>query len=197
MATHPLTRYSLILRLRDRENAVAWREFGEIYEPVIYRVAVRRGLQHADAQELVQRVMVSVARGVDRFEPNPERGRFRTWLYTITQREFLKEVQAIRRHRALGGTEVQSLLADVAAASDSAEFSLEHRRSVFRWASLRVKAQVKLDTWRAFWLTAVEQQSIEATALELEMSVGAVYVARSRVMARLQAEVATYEDSES
>ena len=82
MTLAPTTRNSLILRLRDREDVDSWREFTAIYEPVIYRVACRRGLQHADALELVQRVLLAVARSVDRFQPDRKTAKFRTWLYT-------------------------------------------------------------------------------------------------------------------
>ena len=53
----PDTRSSLILRLADNVDGEAWDEFVEIYEPFIYRYARRRGLQDADARELVQDVL--------------------------------------------------------------------------------------------------------------------------------------------
>ena len=59
MTIAPQTRHSLLLRLRDREDADSWREFADLYEPVIYRVATGRGMQHADALELVQRVLMA------------------------------------------------------------------------------------------------------------------------------------------
>ena len=60
MHTTPETRPSLLLRLRNPQDEQAWREFLELYEPLIERLARRRGLQHADARELVQEVLVAV-----------------------------------------------------------------------------------------------------------------------------------------
>ena len=193
MASPPITRNSLILRLRDRQDAAAWREFVSIYEPVIYRVATQRGLQHADAMELVQRVLFAVARAVDRFQPDCRRAKFRTWLYRITHNEFCKEYSVSLKHRASGDSAIRTLLQQEPTPIEE-EFSVEYRRSVFRWAADRVKAQVKPATWQAFWETSVEGRSIAEVAKQQNMSVGALYIARSRVMARLQREATLYEE---
>ena len=100
MSNAPKTRNSLILRLRNREDVESWREFAAIYQPVIYRVARHRGMQDADAHELVQRVLMAVARAVDRFQPDTERAKFRTWLYRITHNEFCKEIGNSKKHAA-------------------------------------------------------------------------------------------------
>ncbi|HJN10352.1 MAG: hypothetical protein QGG09_11400 [Pirellulaceae bacterium] len=52
MAQLPETRNSLLLKVRDPADADAWIEFAAIYRPVIYRLARRRGLQDADAEDL-------------------------------------------------------------------------------------------------------------------------------------------------
>jgi RNA polymerase sigma-70 factor (ECF subfamily) len=70
MALTPNTRASLIARLSDAEDAEAWQEFVEIYLPLLYRLARRKGVQHADAEELSQEVLMSVARAVRRLARN-------------------------------------------------------------------------------------------------------------------------------
>ncbi|MEM7313299.1 MAG: sigma-70 family RNA polymerase sigma factor [Planctomycetota bacterium] len=193
MSIAPKTRNSLILRLRNREDVDSWREFVAIYQPVVFRVAKSRGLQDADAQELVQRVLMAVARAVDRFQPDTQRARFRTWLYRITHNEFCKELASAKKHKASGDSAVRELLENLPQESDD-EFSIEYRRSVFRWAADRVRPKVKPSTWLAFWRTSVLGQSSESVADDLGLSTGAVYVARSRVMARLQREATKFED---
>lgn len=193
MNAPPKTRNSLILRLRDRTDADAWREFVVIYEPIIYRVAASRGMQHADAMELVQRVLFSVAKAIHRFEPDEKGAKFRTWLYRIAHNEFCKQYAACRKDHASGDSAVREFLAEVPA-HDEQDFLREYRRSVFRWAAARVRSQVKPSTWDAFWRTSVDGMSVKEVAHEIGISVGAVYIARSRVMARLQEAASSYEE---
>ena len=75
------------------------------------------------------------------------------------------------------------------AADDRRVWQLEYDRRLFQWAADRVRGSFQAMTWRAFWLTAVLDKSGKETAAELGMTVAAVYVARSRVMARLKAEL--------
>ena len=85
----PETHASLILRLPSAHDAEAWREFTSIYEPFVYRFARRGGLQDADAKELVQNVMLAVARAIGRWRHDTDRGKFRTWLFRIARNQLI------------------------------------------------------------------------------------------------------------
>lgn len=52
MAEFPETSLSLIDRLQDAANDEAWKEFLQIYQPVVYRMARLRRLQDADALDV-------------------------------------------------------------------------------------------------------------------------------------------------
>src|SRR5262245_29552184 len=79
----PDTRASLLVRIADAQDTRSWNEFVRLYRPIVYRLARRQGMQHADAEELGQEVMLAVARAIDHFTPRPERGKFRNWLLRI------------------------------------------------------------------------------------------------------------------
>jgi RNA polymerase sigma factor (sigma-70 family) len=195
----PTTRPSLVLRLRDPRDTAAWTEFVEIYEPLIYRLAKNKGLQDADAQDLCQDAFRAVASAIERWDPDPAKGRFRGWLFRIT-RNLLVNFLADRRRNILGsGSSSIAELLEAQPASDieaEAEFEVEFRRRAFRWAADQVKKDFAETTWRAFWKTAVENKPIAAAAQELGLSVGAVYIARTRVLARLRERVTSLgEDS--
>jgi RNA polymerase sigma factor (sigma-70 family) len=188
----PTTRRSLVLRLRNLDDEAAWKEFVEIYEPLVYRLARRKGLQEADARDLCQDVFRAVATAIERWDPDPAKGKFRSWLFRIARNlvvNFLS--RQARLVRGSGQTSVQELLEAQPAADTAAqaEFAAEFRQRAFRWAVQRVKNEFSESTWQAFWRTGVQNEPVAAVAAELALSPGAVYIARSRVLARLRERV--------
>src|SRR5215471_14152654 len=105
------TRPSLLVRLRDPQDERAWGEFVEIYGPLVRRLARQRGLQDADAADLVQEVFRAVAAAIERYDPDPARGSFRGWLSVIARNLIVNLLDAQRRHpRGTGDTAMRQLL---------------------------------------------------------------------------------------
>lgn len=195
MTTPPETRPSLLVRLRNPADQNAWFEFAEIYRPVITRLALRKGLQAADAENVAQNVLTSIARVIEKHEHDPQRAKFRTWLNRIAQNAILNALTRIKPDRGSGNTEVQSILNHVETndGGDSDLLRLERRRELFRRASQIVVDEFQPETWQAFWKTAVEGESVAAVSDELGKKPGAIYAARCRIMRRIQEVVAEYE----
>ena len=188
----PMTRHSLLLRLRNPEDRQAWSEFAAVYEPLVYRLARGRGLQDADARDVCQEVLSAVAAAIERWDPNPDKGSFRGWLFRIARNLTIDALAHERKPgRGTGASSVQALLAEHPQREDPAarEYDVEFRRNAFRWAAGEVRDEFSATTWSAFWMTGVEQRTPLEAAAELGLSLGAVYVARSRVLARLREKV--------
>lgn len=181
------TRLSLIARIGTPEDTEAWAEFVELYGPLVYTIARRRGLQDADACDLMQDVMREVARSVDRFDPDPELGRFRGWLGVITRRMLARYFEkSSRQIAATGGTSNILAIDRVSNNDDEDGWEQEHQRQLFRWAADRIRSEFAETTWRAFWLTSVEGVRAKEAAERCGLTVGAVYIAKSRVLRRLR-----------
>jgi RNA polymerase sigma-70 factor (ECF subfamily) len=186
MADIPLTRASLLARLRDPRDGAAWKEFVDLYVPVIYGYARRQGLQDADAVDLSQEVLTAVAGAVNRLDYDPDRGAFRSWLFTIVRRKLVNWRR--NRRRRPGGAMIPGQFTVELGPIEEVENAWEEewQRQVFVWACEQVRQDVADSTWQAFWRTAIDGEPGKLVAADLGTSVAAVYLARSRVVARLK-----------
>ncbi|QDT52706.1 RNA polymerase sigma factor [Caulifigura coniformis] len=183
----PLTRASLLIRLRDRSDQPAWNEFVTIYGPVIYGFARRRGLQDADAADAMQDVLRSVTSAIQKLDYDPRQGRFRGWLFTLTRNRVLTLLSSRNgKPRATGDSNVQSLLSAQPDRGGTLEdeWEVDYQRSLTAVVLEELQNEFNERIWSAFWQTAVEDRPVPEVARSLGMSAGSVYVAKSRVLAR-------------
>ena len=196
----PETRASLILRLQNTEDVVAWNDFVAIYVPVISRVAGRHGFQVADTENLVQEVLLAVSQALPKWLLRSDRGSFRSWLLRVAHNEAI-DMLTRRATRPLGqdGEAAERLLVDLAECrhSLSSQIDLQYEQAVFQWAASKVRESVAENVWQSFWLTHVENLSVENAALQLKMRPGSVYMARGRVMSRIKEMVQQFEEKQS
>ena len=189
----PITRPSLLMRIRDPQDRIAWDQFVDIYAPVIHRFAGKNGLQDADALDLTQEVLVSVNKAIGSLDYDPHKGKFRGWLYTIVRnkiRNFWRRKQS--GVQGSGDTGVNELLHNQTPKDDSLnQWEQEYEQQLYHWAIEQVRGEFRETTWQAFWQTAVKGNQGKNVARDLGMSVGAVYIAKSRVVARLKEVVDT------
>ncbi len=182
------TRASLLLRIRDSRDAEAWNQFVEIYAPLVYALARRHGVQDADAADLTQEVLGAVLRSAPTFVYDPARGSFRGWLLTVARRRLHKWANDEKRQPlASGSDEARRVLEEQPApAEEVARWDQEYRQRLFEWAAENVRPSFRPATWQAFWQTAVVHRDAAAVAAELGVSLGAVYIAKSRILARIK-----------
>jgi RNA polymerase sigma-70 factor (ECF subfamily) len=195
MLDTPATRASLLVRLRNGQDRDAWREFVELYAPVVYAFARRRGLQDADAADLMQEVLRAVSGAAGRLDYDPARGTFRSWLYTVTRNKLYNFLDSRRRQVQATGDSGTLQRIEEQAGRDSPDetWEQEYRTQLSARAMEVVRGEFQEATWKAFWMTAVEGLPAREVGAAVGMSVGAVYVARSRVLARLREQVQLME----
>ena len=187
-----VTRPSLLIRIKDSQDADAWGQFIDIYSPLIYRFGRKKGLQDAAAADLTQDVLRAVSGAIERLNYEPRIGKFRGWLFTVAQNKLRDQISKRKRHpRGSGDTQLRSFLENQPDSEDalSALWDQEYDRCLFEWASDRVRPRFQKKTWDAFWQTSVEGTAARQVAEQLDITVGAVYIAKSRVLADLKTEI--------
>lgn len=182
----PETRPSLLRTLREGESAQsAWREFFERYAPAVYRVARLQGLSHADADDIVQQVMLGVSTHIGAFRYDRDRGRFRQWVRAIAAnkvRDLFRRRGAARPVVALDDTP------DRADDSPSLHevWEQEWQMQDMLWCLDQVAADISPRRFEAFRLYVLEGVTAAETAQRLDMTRAHVYVTRAQVTKRLR-----------
>src|ERR1700722_9385718 len=142
MELSPVTRASLLIRIRDGQDAEAWRQFVQVYSPIVYSFARKRGLQDADAADLMQEVLRSAAVHAERLAYDPKRGTFRGWLYTVTRNKLYSFLDGRRRQVAgSGDPATQDRLLEEPAEAHVSLWDQEYDRRVFAWAVEQVRGE--------------------------------------------------------
>lgn len=164
---------------------------------MVYRIAVARGLQHADALDLVQTVFIAVSGSIGRWEKTNPTTRFRHWLMRVAKNATINAVSRRLPDQPYAGTGGDMLLEQLPEPDPATQslVELEYRRELYLRAAEQVRVDIQHDTWMAFELTAIRGMSNKAAACELGKSVGTIYAARSRVMKRLTQIVTEIESS--
>lgn len=195
MDGQPTTRKSLLNRLQGSRDESAWGEFVLIYEPLLMRLMRKRGLQESDARDTTQQVLVRISRAIDGYRPDGGDASFRRWLFCIARNVVVTFLSKQSRHpRLLDDWEAAEQLEPALATSDEMKcFQQEYDQQVLAWAIEQVRCEFRESTWLAFVRTSVEGHPVTEVAGELKMSPGSIYVARSRIVARLRAKVEEFE----
>ncbi len=187
------TRESLLLKLKQTGehndcDQDAWFQFVEIYGPIVYSRCLRSGLQSVDAQVVTQEVFVRVYHAIQRFEYDRARGRFRSWLYQITQNEIRRFIQRVRKNdNAIGGGLVDHLL-EQSAEHTGSEWDDEINERIYELASKRVQEDHP-DEWEVFELLWDESKTPAVVAKIFGKKPAWVYQVKYRVLKRLETEV--------
>ena len=195
MAAGTPTRASLLERLHDAEDPMAWNDFFERYRPLVFSVARQRGCSPHTAEEVVQDVMLAVFERGAVFRHDPSRGRFRDWLGGVVRRK----VAARRRspsERFRGQSESAIHLPELEAAGDEPDAAWE---AAFERAALAflldvVRREMSPRVFQAFELFTLEECSGAEVARITGLTRNAVYLARRKVLRRLRELGAAYRD---
>ena len=188
----------LLILLNNPRDAQSWNAFVDRYAPKIYGWCRQRGFQEADAQDVTQEVLTQLVQKLQTFRYEPQKGSFRSWLKTLTHHAWCDYLE--RQGRASGSHEDPQWWERLEAVEGREDllqalaetFDLE----VLAEAQARVQLQVSPRDWKIFEDLALAGRSGPAVARELNMTVTAVLMARSRVQKKLRREIQKLEGSQ-
>jgi RNA polymerase sigma factor (sigma-70 family) len=188
----PTTSPTLLRLLGLPGSDEAWRTFVARYGPLIGARCRRAGLQPADADDVRAAVLAKLVEAMGEFRHDPAR-RFRGYIQRVVDNAIITHWRTLGRRPGWvgrGGDEVDALPEPMAGLGAELDEQVQERVDGLLRAVDQVRFEVGAEAWQAFWLTAVEGLSGAEAASRLGRSAAAVYMAKSRVLARLRAEPA-------
>jgi RNA polymerase sigma-70 factor (ECF subfamily) len=196
------TRATLIQRLKDWQDQSSWQDFFDTYWKLIYGVALKGGLTAAEAQDVVQETMISVAKHMPTFEYDPAIGSFKTWLLNMTRwritDQFRKRGPAFAAsHPASEDTATRTRtvdkIVDPASPALDALWNAEWEKNLLEAALAKVKRQLDPQKYQIFDLYVNKGLPPEKVAATFGISVDQVYLAKHRTTELIKEEVKKLE----
>ncbi len=192
-----VTRESLVGRLVNLDDRVRWQEFFDTYWRLIYSVARKAGLTDAEAQDVVQETVITVAKNISKYER--EAGSFKGWLLHITRWRIADQFRkrpprgAGGRERTRAGTATIERIPDPDGVDLDAAWQEEWQQNLLTAALERVKRKVDARHYQIFDCAVVKQWSASKVAKELGVNIAQVYLVKHRLAALLKREVKAIE----
>ena len=192
------TRKSLLTRLKDWDDQDGWREFFDTYWKLIYSVGRKAGFTDAEAQDLVQETMLSVAKKMHGFKYEPAIGSFKAWLLlNVRSRiaDHLRKRNAVSRPQFADGDKTDLLDAAVDRSAHNLEgiWEEEWQRNLLEVALQNVKGGVSPRQFQIFELYVMQELPLGILTSRLGVNIGQVYLAKHRVSQLLKKEVKRLE----
>lgn len=195
------TRGTLLARLKNWDDAESWRDFSHTYERLIVGVARKSGLSEAECQDVLQEVLLSVAKTIEGFESDPKRGSFKSWLLNLARWRITDQLRkrnslppaSIKPGRPSDETATIERVPDPAGAGFDQAWEQEWQLSVMEAAVERLRRRVKPKHFQIFDLYNLRQWAPQQVARELGITRVQVYLVHHRLTKLLKEEVARVE----
>jgi len=189
------TQLTLLQRVKDPGDSQSWQEFVDLYQPLLLRFVISRGVPESDAQDIVQEIFATLLRSLPSFELDHRRGRFRTWLWNVSRNVMVDCARRFHRRKKAEQNWVERL-AELRNTEDSqALWCQAHKKRVLEFVLERVRAASQTKTWTCFEEHIRKGRPAAEIATELELTANAVYVNASRTLQRIRDQCAEYGEA--
>ena len=191
------TRQTLLSRLKDWNDQDSWKDFFDTYWKLIYRTALKYGLTDAEAQDVVQETIISVAKAMPNFTYDDTSGSFKKWLLQLTgwritdqlrKRQPRDESEKPRFDETTGTTALERI-SDPGALNLEALWDTEWETNMLEAALERVKRRVDPKQYQIFDFYVVQRWPVSKVASTLRVRAGSVYLAKHRISGLIKREI--------
>lgn len=182
------TRVSLLLRIKDRQDGVAWREFDAIYRPMLRKFALAYGADATEAEDVVQHCMTAIHEHIDQFEYDPSKGRFKGWLKTLVNNRIRNLIRK-RKERVANSGEFAALASgngDDPEAIFERIWLDEHLTHALKLVSREVQEK----TFNAFVDYVIHERSVEDICADYGLNANQVHKSKYRLTRKLAEKMA-------
>jgi RNA polymerase sigma factor (sigma-70 family) len=194
------TRASLLSRLKDWSDDESWREFYSLYKCLICATALKAGLTEAEAEDVVQETMLSVAKTIKEFKYDRTRCTFKSWLRHLAQKRIAdrfrkrsREPQVSRGETSTGDTRTVERVPDPESLDLEGIWDKEWQEKLLEAALARVRSQASPEQYQIFDFSVLRKMPVKEVATTLEVSVAQVYLARHRIAKLIKKETRDLE----
>ena len=186
------TRHTLLHRLKDQHDEKSWEEFMLTYQKYIYNICKRSKLQHNEAEEFTQEILVKLWKKLPELDVRTVKGSFRAWLKTMIKNHitnFFNRQKMIREKLTVNNQESLLPYIDKISKSDIDEIiDNEWHLHITNLALEKVKESLSAGTVNAF-LMSLEGRSTEEISQALKITESTVYVHKKAVKDALQKQI--------
>ena len=198
------TRTTLLHRLKDWQDQPSWQDFFDTYWKLIYGVAIKKGLTEAEAQDVVQETMISVASHMPSFKYDRSVGSFKAWLLNMTRWRITDQLRKRRRlaaydfsDRTAADPSTTDKMLDPASESLDALWDSEWEKNLLAAAIDKVKRRLDPQKYQIFDFCVNKEWPPAKIAKTFGISIDQVYLAKHRVTEMITEEVRKLEKKTS
>ena len=185
------TRQTLIAKIMDRHNDQSWDEFIDFYKAYIYSILIRMNVPPSEREDLAQKALLDIWKGIPKFEYRPGQSKFRNWVYTVTK------YQATGYFRKLKSEQKKIDKASLTQTTDdNSQQKLEEeewKQHLFHLAWDRIKSELS-DTYIQCFELLGSGNTIDDICQKLDIKKNTVHVYRQRILKRLGREIRFLDD---
>ncbi|HUS13084.1 MAG TPA: sigma-70 family RNA polymerase sigma factor, partial [Pyrinomonadaceae bacterium] len=192
------TRKTLLNRLQSASDDDSWRTFFDTYWKLIYGVALRAGLSPADAEDVVQETVISVAKNIGQFRYDPENCSFKSWLMVVTRSRIANQFRRLNRVPPMhidDGDDATSLLNRIPDKADGIEalWEDEWQKNIMDAAIRKAKRLIDPEQFQVFDFYVLKGWPVKKVAQTFSINVAQVYLIKHRISKTIKKEIKQLE----